>query len=226
MDPATAAALIGGGAALVGGMMNNQSNAAMSREAAVYNQATAREQMEFQRYMSNTSHQREVADLRAAGLNPILSAGGSGSSTPGGAAGQMQAAKFEDPISKSLSTAMEVKRLKKEIDAVDSQAQLNAAAEETQKSQRLLNLTNARATAVQSAINEAQLPAIKAKSEYEQKKTDIDNKMLKYDSLMNRVKQATGTISDAASIIKPKININRGQTKEIYIDKNTGEILK
>lgn len=87
MDPATVGMAAGSMA----------SNIFMQERTNRQNRSMAREQMRFQQSMSDTAHQREVKDLVAAGLNPTLSAGGGGASTPSGASATMQAPQIDLP---------------------------------------------------------------------------------------------------------------------------------
>lgn len=74
------------GAAAIGGV-SGLFGASSANDA---NRKEAKRNREFQAMMSSTAHQREVWDLKAAGLNPILSAGGGGASTPSGAQATIQ----------------------------------------------------------------------------------------------------------------------------------------
>lgn len=137
-----AGGLVAGGLGLVGSGLN----AIGQRQANEAGLQSAREQMQFQEYMSSTAHQREVKDLEAAGLNPVLSANAGASS----ASGAMFAPENEMPdIGPAINSALSGIKLAQELKLGDQQIGLLGA-------QKDLTIANAQEAREKSAMISAQ----------------------------------------------------------------------
>lgn len=160
--------VIGAGLSFIGGM---QQNSAASANVA--------SQQAFQQYNSNTSYQRAVADMKAAGLNPMLAYSQGGASVPSGSVAPVvnaldlgvTSARQSAALRSSVSTQASQRELVKaqvgqtlaNTDTARSQADLNRANQAKAVADTALSATNAKsvalnntlkATTLQAAINE------------------------------------------------------------------------
>lgn len=123
----------------------------MQQNAQVFSGAEAERQRAMQIYMSNTAHEREVNDLRNAGLNPLLSLNG-GASSPPGAMGQG----FQAPVVPELSNVWTGAR-----DVLNTVAELRA-----KKSQIDLTDAHRRNVDADTRLKKGQVPAAEAKGDF------------------------------------------------------------
>lgn len=180
------------------------------KEANVASAQQAQQQMDFQERMSNTAHQREVADLRAAGLNPLLSGtGGAGAATPSGGMAKMEnidenTAATAQQIALNMENFKNLKETNKQIRADTTQkvqaAYLTSAQAEQarQEGELILQRRLTEKENTQRAHHESTIAANSAKgSELE---GNIDD--TRYGAIMRYIDRAMRSLQGGSSAIR------------------------
>lgn len=185
-----------GWGAVVGGVAGGALDLWSRDKANRDNKAAAAKQMEFQEQMSSSAHQREVADLRAAGLNPILSAGG-GSSSPSGSSYSSGA------IAEGAgATALSIARTKADIESIEQGISESESRKKLQDAEKLNAVQSARVHAAQAAVGEAEAWNAQNRLRYEMKHPDAIGGL---DAVLRRLGVLSGSafaLSGTGRILK------------------------
>lgn len=100
-------AAITGAVSLYSAKKRNDAQKDVASDTNAFNAEEAQKNRDWQEKMSNTAHQRQIEDLRKAGLNPILSAQYGGASTPAGSTASGVMPLIEDEWTPAINTGMQ-----------------------------------------------------------------------------------------------------------------------